>query len=171
MKPKLKPEKHPKEPPYHPVVDFRKLAEFVAELISKERAEQFAFDLSEIDRACNTFRDSTVRLLRALRGAKRNSTVLWDATPGVAGSVHEFKTHGRRVLLTLHKLTMIARSMPPLDKATDLQLTERTLAPLEKLLLPKKATKKRTRRTAKENAKETAVAKRAKKKKTAARRK
>lgn len=166
MKPKLKPRIYARQSKYQPIVDFRKLEKLAAGLVSEKRADKFAFDLMEVDRACSGFRTDMVQLLKALRIAKRDSTELRDASHDVAGTLQEFRKHGRRALLVLDTLARLARQMPPLDKATDLQLTERALAPFDKLFPPTKGTPKRARSARKTTGKKISAPKRAKKKKT-----
>lgn len=170
MKPKLKPRKYAGNAPYEPIVEFRTLYRVAAELVSDKRADEFAFDLMEVDRACGNFRSDIMRFLKALRSAKKDSTDLYDTSSDVSGTLEEFRKHGRRATRLLNELGTLARKMPPLDKATDLQLTERALAPFDKFLPPKKATRKRTRPVASKTGKKKSMAARAKKKKTTTRR-
>ena len=129
MRPKLKPMKldryfiRPKRS-----VDYKKLYERAREFLSERKASRLAFDLMGIDDASEVFRRDIGRFFRALHVAKRDSTDLSDEVASLQGHIIDFRGHMRQASKTLSELADIARNRPPLDKATDLQLTKRTLA-------------------------------------------
>lgn len=132
MKPKLKPKRRDLYRfNYTRSVEYKKLYERAQEFLSERKAGQLAFDLMGIDDASEIFRRDVKRFYRALGTAKRDSTDLWDETPWIQSYIIDVRGHMRKLSKILDELANVARSMPPLDKATDYQLTRRTLDPAE----------------------------------------
>ena len=145
MKPKpvLKPKKYPKRVRFERTLDFREFKQRVEAFLPEKRADQLAFDLMEIDEACETFRRDIKLLFAALRSAKRNSVDLRDRAAAVSGDIIEFRNHFRTAFPAMCTLMAKARELPPLDKISDDQLTDRILAPLDAIIGPPTTMKKR----------------------------
>jgi hypothetical protein len=128
---KVKPLEYPKRVQFARTVNFGELKTRASLLLSEKRADKFAFDLMELDEACESFRRDLRRVFQALKTAKSDSTDLYDSTSSLEGDFLEFKCHIRSALPMLNRLQDEARALPPISRANDLELTERELAPFE----------------------------------------
>ncbi len=135
-KPKLKAKTYLKRVRFERTLDFREFKKRAEAFLPEKRADQLAFDLMEIDDACETFRRDIKLLFAALRTAKRDSLDLWDKSAAVQSNIHEFRNHFLTAFPALSKLMSKARELPPINSATDFQMMERTLSPFDELLAP-----------------------------------
>lgn len=164
MKTKLKPLRFPGRVEFERLLDFHKLKKRAESFLSERRADSLAFHLWELDEACETFRRDVKRLFKALHAARRDSTDLYDSAAAVSGQFDHFRWHMSRAGTVMSRLMSEASKLPPLDQATDLELTERALEPFDKYFEAAGIKKKRAGKTKTKKVKKRAAGKKTKKK-------
>ncbi len=168
MKVKLKARSYTDPIQYEMTVDFREMKKRAEMFLTERRADKLAFDLMELDEACETFRQDLRKLFKALHAARSDSTDLYDISYDVLGDFHHFRGHIRSAFPALQQLGMKARELPPIASATDEQLSERARAPFDKFFeaagIRKTSKGKKTKKSAKKRSATTKTKKKPRKK-------
>jgi len=155
------------EPVKHkPILDYQELYNRAKKILSIRQSGKLAYNLMELDRACDKFRHDTLNFFKALQVASQDSTDLYEASSSLWGELIHMRYHIREATSLVDKLGVKSRNMPPIDELTDYQLTKRFFA--ERKELHKKLFKaKKTAKSPKKKSKKASI----KKKNTRKRRK
>lgn len=166
MKKKLKPLNY--GPVRHkPILDFQEMYNRAQTLLPIKQAGRLAYNLMELDRACEKFRRDTLNFFEALQRAERDSTDLYESASNLWGELEHMRRHILKTITIVDKLGSKSRNMPPIDKFSDYQLTKRFFAENKELHEKLYKIKKTTSKSSKKKSKKTSI----KKKKTIKRKK